>query len=331
MKKSLITLSIILILSNCSPIKSIGSEIISVSYQLPTLTRAPLNINTPTNTLPMMPTNTSLLGASTPTPCYDPSQEIPTLWKSHLNPCDSWNSTNTQLISPTAPEMANKIDPLTGGLFIEEYKVAISVEKRKEFDNWGHEYAHFDLTSLVEDPWQFIPDIYSRHPTIGGWYFWPKGGELDGQLFSATVKSLENEDFIIGTLGGKEIYRGKCGPGLSRPLITAWTYQKDWIIQSDCNENLEVIWNGERINTKNSYQASYGLQLLDKKPFYFFTRNNEVWVHYADSESKLPYDGIFADYDCCDEGPTPPQHYERAISFSAYKGSQYFYVFIGKE
>jgi hypothetical protein len=252
--------------------------------------------------------------------------KYPTLWVNHLGPCGRIDLTYTPIFSPTAPKIQNIIDPLPGGLFLEEYKLEIKIEVKQEIDKEGQTYSRYIFTKLVNDPWKNIPNIYERHPTIGGWYFWPQGGELNGQLFSA----LSGDGYIIGKLDQKVIYKDKCNPGgFQDGVITAWTFQNNWIIQSYCEKHYEIIWNGERINQIKNYQESYAFQLLDNKPFYLFLRDNQVWVYYDEIESMLGYEGIMIDYSCCSSMPEPPQHYERAIEFKAYIEPEYYYVVIG--
>jgi hypothetical protein len=260
--------------------------------------------------------------------CYKPDEPYPTLWINHQGPCGSLSPTFTPVYSPTAPEMYRDIPPLPGGLFIEEYLLDVKGELRTGTTEKGEKYSYMDFNPYNVKNWDEIPDIYERHPNIGGWYFWPKGGELGGKLFLA--KEMNHK--IIATLDDEIIFSEDCSSGPQAGVITAWTYHMDWMIQSYCSakeHKYEIIINGEHINESNGYSQSYALQLMNGKPFYLFLKNNKVWLRYENEDAVLGYDGIIIHY-CCD-GFIPPQHYERAITFYAYIGFNLFQVFIGKE
>jgi hypothetical protein len=112
------------------------------------------------------------------------------------------------------------------------------------------------------------------------------------------------------------------------PLITAWVYERHWIIQSYCNDVFDVIWDGQSINETNGYESSFAFQLMDGEPFYLFKRDSKVWVFYNNEVVLLSYDEVFLRY-CCMTFP-PPLHYENMITFYAKEGDQLYYVVIGK-
>jgi hypothetical protein len=170
-------------------------------------------------------------------------------------------------------------------------------------------------------------EILYRHPNKGGWYFWPRGGALDGKLFDAEEISFHTYSEIHATLDDQLIFSTKCEISTLRAVITAWTYNNHWIIQSYCHDKYEIIWDGTFIDETRGYQSSYAFQLMDGRPFYLFTRKESVWLFFDDQEIPLGYDRIEINY-CC-ESPPPPQHYERMILFTAIKEDKKYTVVIG--
>ena len=199
----------------------------------------------------------------------------------------------------TAPPSRNPPLVLPEGLGLEEYKIT-----KKDI-------------YTIESP------VISRHENRGGWYYWPNGGMLDGKLFQA----LDKDPGIYATLDDKKIFVVDCKPNPTRNVITAWTYGKHWIIQSACNEEFDVLWDGISLNTSKSHQSSFAFQVLGQYPFYLFKRDNKVWLSYNEKEVLLGYDEVNLTY-CCESYP-PPQHYENLITFLATKNEQLFYVAIG--
>jgi len=205
----------------------------------------------------------------------------------------------------TAPATRFSKEILPGDLGIEEYK--IDPEETES------------IASLVS----------FRHPNKGGWYFWPKGGMIDGKLFQAAGKTVPNKPVEIrATLDGDEIFVIECGQITPLPtVITAWTYDNHWIIQSVCHQEFDIFWDGISLNNSKGYQSSFAFQLIDKKPFYLFKRNEQVWLFYEGKEVLLGYDEVKLTY-CC-MSFRPPQHYENMITFYATKNEQLYYVAIG--
>lgn len=164
--------------------------------------------------------------------------------------------------------------------------------------------------------------VYDRHPESGGLYYFPKGGLIDGKLFWTT----ETHSEIHAFLDGEQITTIKCPPStFSRSVINAWTYENHWIIEVFCRHGFDIFWDGNSLNASKGYQSSFAFQLLDKKPFYLFERDKQVWLYYEGQEVALDYDKILL-Y-CCEN--SPPKHYENMITFYAIKENQIYYVAIG--
>ena len=311
--------------------QNIGQNpITSTPRQFDTIEKVKTNIKT----LPNTPTIVKTPSINVTSTYFDGtrncgSDPYPTLWANHQGPCGSLYPTYTPIYSPTAPKMHNSVSILPNGLFIEEYLLDVKGKLVEGTTEDGREYSYISFNPYKVTNWDEIPDIYERHPNIGGWYYWPRGGDLGGKYFSAD-SDYEN---ITATIDGEIIFSEKCYNVYHPGMITAWTYNLDWMIQSYCQSGddyiFEIIINGEHINLVNGYSESFALQLLNAKPFYMYVKDNKVWLRYADNDALLGYDGILLSY-CCN-GFVPPQHYERAITFYAYIGFNLFQVFIGKE
>jgi len=171
--------------------------------------------------------------------------------------------------------------------------------------------------------------VSSRHPNRGGWYYWPKGGKIDGKNFLASAVAREHlYAEIHATLDDHEIFTMDCGKVTPLPtVITAWTYGQHWIIQSVCHQGFDIFWDGVSLNASKGYQSSFAFQVLGQYPFYLFKRNDRVWLSYDGQEVLLGYDEVKLSY-CCMNYP-PPQHHENLITFYAIKSGQLYYVAIG--
>lgn len=205
----------------------------------------------------------------------------------------------------TAPPPRNPPIVLPEGLNIDEYQIT--------------EKDVYAIESLVS----------SRYPPKGGWYYWPKGGMLDGKFFLASeiIREYRYAE-IHATLDGIEIFSVDCGNVTPLPtVITAWTYGQHWIIQSVCHQEFDIFWDGVSLNTSKGYQSSFAFQILGEYPFYLFERNDQVWLSYNWQEVLLGYDEVKLTYCCMTYHP--PQHYENFITFYSSMGDQLYYVVIG--
>lgn len=205
----------------------------------------------------------------------------------------------------TAPPPRNPPIILPEGLKIDEYEITVN--------------DIYDIQSLAS----------FRYPNKGGWHYWPKGGILDGKLFLASERVREHlYSEIHATLDKTEIFSIDCGKITPLPaVITAWTYGQHWIIQSVCQQEFDIFWDGISLNTSKGYQSSFAFQILGKYPFYLFKRNGQTWLSYNEQETLLGYDEVELTY-CCETYP-PPKHYENLITFYAVKNEKLYYVAIG--
>jgi len=94
------------------------------------------------------------------------------------------------------------------------------------------------------------------------------------------------------------------------PLWGLWTYDGHWVLEAarvkarrqdgaiTCDPTGQIIRDGQSLNEQHGYEESFGFQLMDGKPFYFFRRRGHVWISYDGREIPLGYTHI-SHYQCC--------------------------------
>jgi hypothetical protein len=90
----------------------------------------------------------------------------------------------------------------------------------------------------------------------------------------------------------------------------------------------EIFLNGVSLNEQYSYDESFGFQPLDDKPFYFFSKNEEIGIHYDGEVSMLGFDSVWH-YACCSGAAFNPLSYLTMVTFFASKGETNYYVELG--
>ena len=107
---------------------------------------------------------------------------------------------------------------------------------------------------------------------------------------------------------------------LAVAVIVVWviSYLKQW----------EIIKDGQDLTQSYGYQESFGFQLLNQKPFYFFSRDGEIGFSYNDEETSLGNGSIYH-YGCCSAAELNPKPAEDMVSFFAQKAGQWYYVELG--
>lgn len=95
-----------------------------------------------------------------------------------------------------------------------------------------------------------------------------------------------------------------------------------WVIHG------QVYQDGKSVNDRNGYQESFGSQLINEKPFYFFVKDGEIGFSYAGKPTLLGYDEV-SHYQCCSGSALNPQRAQNMVSFFARKGATWYEVEIG--
>ena len=156
--------------------------------------------------------------------------------------------------------------------------------------------------------------------------------EVEGRMV-VTVKMDEEEVFSVNA--------GDSGPISNRRGL--WVIGEDWYLEvahvdyeanrdSDNNRYRngtgEIFKNGVSLSEQNGYEETFGFQPLGEKPFYFFSKDGEIGIHYDGKVGMLGFDYI-THYACCSGGAFNPKAYLTMVTFFASKGTKNYYVEMG--
>jgi hypothetical protein len=160
-------------------------------------------------------------------------------------------------------------------------------------------------------------------------------GDSD-ELLAVIVSSAENPLRQIAKVyrGDQEIFSVDAGmPSPAVPLQGLWTYDGHWaleLVYSDQDLWIGRIYiDGELINDAQGYGEAFGFQLLDGKPFYFFTRNGTAGYSFDGKETDLGYEEVIH-YRCCAESTLNPVQAQKMVAFFAARDSTWYYVELGR-
>lgn len=219
----------------------------------------------------------------------------------------------------TAPPQREDLIILPGNLEIEEYPVT-----REEV------WAIQDLV-LARHPNHVMLKRYVNPSTAEDFLITVDGEEILVQQTTAWKDKTSGLHAFIFLSKNNDVFRTiDCGPRWPvGPILTAWTFENVLILQTTHDEMLDVWWDGEFLNQREGYQSSLGFQILNGKPFYFFRRDDKMWLSYDGNEALLPYDKIETSY-CCMRYPIPsPNHFEDMITYFAIENGQEIFGVIG--
>lgn len=168
---------------------------------------------------------------------------------------------------------------------------------------------------------------------------------LDGHNLTATT-------FVTDTTGAQEvraevfengevIHTVQLGdPCAIPPLWGLWTYDGHWVLEAarvkarrqggaiTCDPTGQIIRDGQSLNEQHGYEESFGFQLMDGKPFYFFRRRGQVWISYDGREIPLGYTHI-SHYQCCSGAVMNLRTSRSMVAFFAQSDRIRYYVEIG--
>lgn len=168
---------------------------------------------------------------------------------------------------------------------------------------------------------------------------------LDGHNLTATT-------FVTDTTGAQEvraevfedgevIHTVQLGdPCAIPPLWGLWTYDGHWVLEAarvkarrqggaiTCDPTGQIIRDGQSLNEQHGYEESFGFQLMDGKPFYFFRRRGQVWISYDGREIPLG-DSHVSHYQCCSGTAVNLRTSRSMVAFFAVRDGKRYYVEIG--
>ena len=216
------------------------------------------------------------------------------------------------------------------------------------------------------EPLTFVPiqgtqqEILAKHQQDRGLAFPDNSFFTNGQAGMAVqmgndkVEALESFTDIATDLGtfqkvsvqvtraGQTIYSIPAGDG--SPINTLqglWAYSNHWALEiADVTEKFSLnnqisldsvgllVQDGELLNDRYNYDEVFGFQLMDGKPFYFFKRDGQIGISYANQEVSLGYAQILH-YQCCSGAELNPKKAQNMVSFFAQRDDKWFYVEIG--
>jgi hypothetical protein len=119
-----------------------------------------------------------------------------------------------------------------------------------------------------------------------------------------------------------------------------WVVDEQWFLEvAHVEENPTdpnaafIIWgeifaDGSSLNEQHGYDEAFNFQVLDGKPFFFFSKDGEVGFYYDGRDTLLGYTEI-PHYLCCSASAFNPLAAEKMVSFYAAEGEQNYYVEIG--
>jgi hypothetical protein len=171
----------------------------------------------------------------------------------------------------------------------------------------------------------------------------------ENELIATTsVRTTEQgeKEFVEISRNGETIYSAQLGDAACPipSLWGLWVYDNHWVLETaiitlirgsdnsiDCSAQSQIIQDGVSLNEKNGYQESFGFQLMNSNPFYFFKKGARWGVSYDNQEIDLGYTRI-SHYECCSGSALNPRSAENMVSFFSQRGSiqpVWYYVEIG--
>ena len=246
-------------------------------------------------------TNTPVPPLPTITPMPIPSS---TLSINSYPPCyPSFASSTPEYVSTPTLQLE-----LSNGLILREYQNGAGIQRqesgcRYDTRHVGLETIEINLNNLFQ---VIVNPINDRNEKI---------------------VVMHNNDKIFETDAYSYIYSG---------LLAAWEYDNHWVIEVQAHTNIsrhtegiDIIRDGVSLKKTNDYKDVFAFQLLDKKPLYFFIRQNDTFgINYNDIETQLNYDFVpYLDFHPGADGQI--EQYQNMVLFSTSKEGISLYVAIG--
>ncbi len=169
--------------------------------------------------------------------------------------------------------------------------------------------------------------------------------QIDGDHLEARVTDTEGKVSVQVMRNGNPIYSDQLGDvGPVQNLWGLWTYDGHWVLEvartrfnstarpSATDEQIagDVVVDAKSLNAEHGYGESFGFQLLNGKPFYFFKKAARAgsWnygISYDGKESELGYTNI-PHYNCCSGAALNPKSSKQVAAFFSQRGQTWYYV-----
>ncbi len=161
---------------------------------------------------------------------------------------------------------------------------------------------------------------------------------------SLTVTTTQSggQNVSVDVVRGREtVYSAELGDAcVVPPLWGPWTYGDHWVLEAahvearreggavHCLPVGDIVRDGESLNEHYGYQETFGFQLINGEPFYFFRRDGMIGVRYNGQEIPLGYTRI-SHYQCCSGTAANLRSSRSIVAFFAERGGARYYVEIG--
>jgi hypothetical protein len=148
--------------------------------------------------------------------------------------------------------------------------------------------------------------------------------------YSTAVVQIVQEGNVIF-----EIPIGELGP--LPPVWGFWSHDGHWFLEiakyipgSEYPYTKgDVIQDGVSMAERLGYDEIFAFQLLDGKPFFFFSMDGHIGVSYDFQELPIRYDKV-SHHGCCSAGAFNPWQAEQMVSFFGMRENVWNYVEIGR-
>lgn len=160
---------------------------------------------------------------------------------------------------------------------------------------------------------------------------------INGEELHAIEQFDNNKATVIVQLDGKEVLSIDCGDiSPINNLRGKWVSGDDWYVEiayvdawsEEQFSKGDIYKNGNSLNEVEGYDESFDFQILNGKPFYFFSKEGKLGFNYAGVEIALDYDSI-PHHLCCSASTNNPRHYSKMVTFFGSKEDKSFYIELG--
>ncbi len=196
-------------------------------------------------------------------------------------------------------------------------------ERDTHFPDWT--YSHGEWVARGDD------QLKARAVETGAEYL--ENGQSVYQTVAITIE-VSRQDTVIHSVPLSPT-------GAIPPIWGLWAYADHWALEVahvtliktppniiDSIEFGEIIQDGVALNPHNGYEESFGFQLLNGKPFYFFKKQGRLGISYDGQAIDLGYSDILY-HGCCSAGALNPQSAENMVAFFTQRAGVWYYVEIG--
>jgi hypothetical protein len=152
---------------------------------------------------------------------------------------------------------------------------------------------------------------------------------LGDDLLAAAVQYKDTAGGYTGevslTRAGELVFTVNTGEPSPMPdLIGLWTYGDHWVLEV----RGQVIQDGSSLNELLGYDETFGFQLMNGVPFYFYSKDGQIGTSYNGEEFDLGYSEV-PHSACCSEAALNPGRSEQMVWFFAQREGIWYYVEIG--